>query len=97
MTTTTKESAVPESKGRPKAQAKQAAAREEAARLARKPAPNPPWFVPVMCALMILGLLWVATFYVTQGDFPVGALGYWNLALGFALMLAGFFMTTRWR
>ncbi|HET8600071.1 MAG TPA: cell division protein CrgA [Segeticoccus sp.] len=44
-----------------------------------------------------MGLLWVATFYITQGSFPVGALGYWNLMIGFALMLAGFLMTTRWR
>lgn len=88
---------MPESKGRPEARAKAAAAREEAARAARKQEPNPPWFVPLMCALMIVGLLWVATFYITQGSFPVGALGYWNLLIGFALMLAGFMMTTRWR
>lgn len=60
--------------------------------------PNPPWFVPVMVALMIVGLLWVATYYISGvHQFPVPQLGRWNLGVGFALMMAGFLMTTRWR
>lgn len=61
------------------------------------PAVNPPWFVPVMVGLMVVGLLWVVTYYITQEQFPVPALGRWNLGVGFALMMAGFMMTTRWR
>ena len=59
--------------------------------------PNPTWFVPVMVALMIIGLLWVVTFYLTAGQFPVGAWHNWNLAIGFVFMITGFLMTTRWR
>jgi hypothetical protein len=58
---------------------------------------NPPWFVPVMLGLMLAGLLWVVTFYITSGGFPIPGIGYWNLIIGFSLMISGFMMTTRWR
>lgn len=58
---------------------------------------NPAWFVPVMCGLMILGVLWVATFYITAGSWPIAAIRYWNLAIGMGLIMAGFAMSTRWR
>ena len=32
--------------------------------------PNPVWFKPVMFGLMIIGLLWIITFYITEGAFP---------------------------
>jgi len=58
---------------------------------------NPAWFVPVMLGLMLVGLFWVVTFYVTATDFPIPKIGYWNLVIGFSLMISGFMMTTRWR
>lgn len=58
---------------------------------------NPSWFVPVMLGLMILGLVWVVTFYITQEQYPIQSWGRWNLGAGFALMMAGFAMTTRWK
>jgi hypothetical protein len=85
------ESPVPESKGRSRA------TYTPPQRKAKANVGNPTWFVPVMVGLLVLGLIWVVTFYVTQGSFPVPGIGYWNLAVGFALMLAGFIMTTRWR
>ncbi|MBM6405920.1 cell division protein CrgA [Phycicoccus sp. CSK15P-2] len=84
---------MPESKGRskpaytPPRTAKSAAA-----------GPNPRWYAPVMLALMVIGLLWVVTFYISGvNSYPVPQLGRWNLGVGFGLMLAGFLMTTRWR
>jgi len=61
--------------------------------------PNPPWFLPVLLGLMILGLLWIVVFYVTAGTtgLPIPALRNWNLLIGFLLIIAGFIMTTRWR
>ncbi len=56
---------------------------------------NPTWWVPVMCALMIIGVLWVATFYISGGSLPVD-IGYWNLGIGLGLIMVGFAMTTRW-
>ena len=70
---------------------------DPAERVARGPAPNPRWFVPVMLTLMIIGLLWVVTYYLTAARFPVEAWGNWNLVAGFAFVIAGFLMTTRWR
>jgi len=50
-----------------------------------------------MLGLMLVGLFWVVTFYVTATDFPIPKIGYWNLVIGFSLMISGFMMTTRWR
>lgn len=61
------------------------------------PKPNPAWFLPVMLGLMIVGLLWVVAYYITETRYPIPSLGNWNLVAGFALILAGFGMTTRWR
>lgn len=60
--------------------------------------PNPRWFVPLMVGLMVLGLIWVVTYYISGvNQYPIPALGRWNLGIGFGLMLSGFLMTTRWR
>jgi len=50
-----------------------------------------------MVGLLLLGLAWVVVFYVSQGLYPVPKIGNWNLGIGFAVMLTGFGMTTRWR
>lgn len=84
---------MPESKSRKKATFTPPA--EKAA-----PKPSPRWWVPVMLGLMILGLVWIVTFYIARaanyGDLPL-PIGSWNLAVGAALIIAGFSMTTRWR
>ena len=59
--------------------------------------PNPRWFVPVMVGLMVLGLVWVVVFYISQTAYPIPKIGNWNLVIGFAILLSGFGMTTRWR
>jgi hypothetical protein len=83
---------VPESKGRSKPP-------YVPPRSTSKPqGPNARWFVPVMLGLMVVGLLWVVTYYISGANqYPVPSLERWNLAVGFGLMLAGFLMTTRWR
>jgi len=59
--------------------------------------PNPVWFKPVMFGFMLLGLIWIIVFYVSQQQLPVAALGNWNILVGFGIMFVGFLMTTRWR
>ena len=59
--------------------------------------PNPVWFKPIMLGLMILGLLWVIVFYLSNQALPVPGIGGWNLVIGFAIAFVGFLMTTRWR
>jgi len=89
---------VPESKGRAKPTHTPPPPRRGKMTMA-----NPPWFVPVMLGLMLLGLLCVVIFYVTAAAsstaaaYPVPGFNYWNLAIGFGLMVSGFLMTTRWR
>ena len=59
--------------------------------------PNAVWFLPVMVTLMLLGLVWIITYYISDGAFPIPNIGNWNIAIGFGIALAGFMMTTRWR
>ncbi|MDQ1535918.1 MAG: hypothetical protein QOE58_311 [Actinomycetota bacterium] len=83
---------MPESKGRAKPKNTPPQAKSKATM------PNPVWFVPVMLGLMLLGLIWVVTFYVAApSSFPIPGIDSWNLIIGFGLMVTGFMMTTRWR
>ena len=48
------------------------------------------------CALLILGLLWIIVYYLTQGLFPIVQIGGWNILVGFGIALVGFLMMSRW-
>ena len=62
------------------------------------PKTSPSWYAPVMVALFIIGLAYIVTFYVSSGNtYPVPALGRANILVGFAIIMAGFGMATRWR
>lgn len=87
---------MPESRGREGAKQRAQRASQLTPQTQKLPS-NPSWFVPVMTGLMILGVLWVSTFYITSGDWPIAAIGYWNLAIGMGLIMTGFVMATRWR
>ena len=58
---------------------------------------NPRWFVPLMLGFFIVGLIWIVVFYLTQMAYPIPNLAYWNLVIGFGLLMAGFALTTRWK
>lgn len=66
-------------------------------RTAKAAGPTPQWYKYLMFTLMVVGLLWIIVFYVTQGLFPVPAFGNWNILIGFGIAIAGFLMTLRWR
>jgi hypothetical protein len=83
---------VPESKPRRKTST---AAQPASAAQAYKP--NAVWFKPVMFGLMIIGLLWIITFYISEGQLPVKAWESCNIVSGFGIAIVGFLMTTRWR
>ncbi|WP_146359745.1 cell division protein CrgA [Arthrobacter yangruifuii] len=83
---------MPESKSRKKASRPAAPSRKASA-----PTENPVWYKPVMFGLMIIGLLWIITYYITQGLYPVPAFGASNILVGFGIAIVGFLMTTRWR
>ena len=47
--------------------------------------------------VLILGLLWVVVYYISQGIYPIPKIGQWNIAVGLGTMMVGFLMTLRWR
>ena len=59
--------------------------------------PNPVWFKPVMFGLMLFGLAWILTYYISGTGWPIPPIGAWNIAVGFGIMFIGFLMTTRWK
>lgn len=60
-------------------------------------APSPRWLVPVMLTCLIVGLLWIVTYYLASGIPVMSDLGNWNLLIGFGLIMVGFGLSTRWR
>ena len=60
-----------------------------------------------MFGFMLLGLVWILTFYISNQYLPLGSvfatsmpslnLGSWNLLIGFGLAMIGFGMSTRWK
>jgi hypothetical protein len=59
---------------------------------------SPPWLVPTMVGCFLLGLAWIALYYVTNGGPSwLSALSGWNLVCGFALIVVGVVLATRWR
>jgi hypothetical protein len=50
-----------------------------------------------MLGCLIVGLVWIVVFYVSQQQWPVGAIGAWNLVVGFAFLVSGVVLSTKWR
>jgi hypothetical protein len=69
---------------------------------ARALAPSPTWYPVVMVVVLLIGLAYMITYYLTSSGtsphIPVMAgLGAWNFAVGFGIMLLGLVMAVRWR
>lgn len=65
-------------------------------------APSPRWYPIVMAAILLIGLAYLVTNYLTSsGTSPhvpvMDGLGAWNFAIGFGVMLLGLVMAVRWR
>jgi hypothetical protein len=59
---------------------------------------SPPWLAPVMVACLVIGLAWIALYYITNGNLAgMSALGGWNMVVGFTLIIVGVVLSTRWR
>ena len=57
-----------------------------------------PWVGPTIVVCLVLGLAWIAVYYITQGSMPgMSALGAWNLVIGFVLIIGGVTLSTMWR
>lgn len=90
---------MPKSKVRKKADAP---VRTSTTAPSRALAPSPSWYPIVMAVVLVLGLAYLVTYYLTQsGTNPhipiMGDIGAWNFAVGFGVMLLGLIMAVRWR
>jgi len=57
---------------------------------------SPRWLVPAMLGSLLLGLAWISTYYVSSQNLPIGALGAWNLVVGFGFIVSGVVLSTKW-
>jgi len=58
---------------------------------------SPRWLVPTMIGCLVVGLAWIALFYITGQSLPLPALGPWNLTTGVGFIVAGLGLATKWR
>ena len=62
---------------------------------------SPRWLVPTMVGCWLIGLIWIAVYYVTAStgtNVPgMSALSNWNLLIGFGVIVIGVVLSTRWR
>lgn len=84
---------MPESRSRKKKPIRQPVAQHHP----EKEQPNPEWWVPVMVTLFLVGLVYIVMTYLSSSRLPIPGIGNWNLGIGFAIIMAGFIMTMRWR
>jgi hypothetical protein len=71
--------------------------RPSAATATRKKRPSPPWVPGLAVGLIVVGIGWLATYYMSQAAYPIQAWGVWNLLVGFGLMVASLGVFTQWR
>jgi hypothetical protein len=68
----------------------------------RQLSPSPTWYPIVMAVVLVIGLAYLVTYYLTSsGTSPhipvMASLDAWNFAVGFGIMLLGLVMAVRWR
>ncbi|MFC7326127.1 cell division protein CrgA [Marinactinospora rubrisoli] len=62
-----------------------------------KPKVSPRWLAPAMVAFGLLGILWIAVYYIAGAMVPyMQDLGNWNLAIGFSGIIIAVVLSTRW-
>jgi len=59
--------------------------------------PSPSWVGFIAVALIVFGLAWLVTFYISDQRFPVESWGFWNLGVGFAGLVSSLIVLSRWK
>jgi len=49
-----------------------------------------------MLGCLLVGLAWIAIFYISGQTLPLKVIDQWNLVVGFAFIVAGVMFATRW-
>jgi len=57
---------------------------------------NPQWLAPTAVVLLVLGLAYLVTYYISAGQLPL-PIGDWNLAVGFGVLMVGGGMLMFWK
>ena len=87
---------MPESKGR-----KKPAYTPEQSKGERKIAKmgSPRWLAPTMVACFVIGLAYIVVFYLAGSSIPImkDLSALINVAIGFAFIIVGFVLATRWQ
>lgn len=68
----------------------------------RQLSPSPTWYPIVFTAVLVVGLAYLVTYYLTSsGTDPrvplMGDIGGWNFAVGFGILIVGLIMAVKWR
>lgn len=58
---------------------------------------SPSWWAPTFVTLLLLGLVWLMVYYISQGVYPIPGWEWWNMLAGIGIMMVGFLMTLSWR
>src|SRR5512132_2507008 len=61
-----------------------------------KPKPSPPWVGPTIVVCLLVGLIYILLFYMNILPSFLDDLGNINLAIGFAPLIVGLLLATRW-
>jgi hypothetical protein len=93
---------VPKSKVRKKSDTPTLAQATASSAAAKQLAPSPRWYPIVMLVVMLIGLGWLVTYYMTSAGtsphIPIMAdLHGWNFLVGFGFLIGGLGMAVKWR
>ena len=64
---------------------------------------SPSWLAPVMVGCFVFGLLYIVVYYIAGRDIPImgtiggQANGLINVGIGFAFIIVGFVLSTKWK
>jgi hypothetical protein len=61
-----------------------------------RPKPSPPWVGPTIVVCLVVGLIYILLYYMGSLPGPLANLNAINLGIGFAPVVAGLLLATRW-
>ena len=63
----------------------------------KKRQPSPAWYGVLVLGTMVVGVVWLVTYYVSGGNLPIQDMQAWNVLIGFLWIATGFALSTQWR